>query len=256
MGGFGPVAKMQFRLLRKDPFYLLMMFGMPLVIMPIFLDTMGLALAADGYSGSSGAEQVVAGLAVLFSFFVAGSVGFSVFREHGWKTWDRLRVSGIGPWAMFFGFAVPWILVLIVYESCLMAVGTVVFDLDLGVADVPKLLLVMFGYASCIVAIALLAATTLRTANQVAAFTNVGALVLGGIGGALVPIDQLPGWAQAIAPITPTYWAMRGFNEVLLESGGMSDVLLSTVVLLASALVLAVLASFRFRADETKEFFA
>ena len=42
-----------------------------------------------------------------------------------------------------------------------------------------------------------------RSVLQLNAATNIGAMVLGGIGGAVTPIDTLPGWAQAIAPFTP-----------------------------------------------------
>jgi len=69
-------------------------------------------------------------------------------------------------------------------------------------------------------------------------------------------LEQLPGWAQAIAPATPQYWAMRGFRGVFLESASVVDVLPSVAVLFGSAAILSLLAARRFRADETKEFFA
>ena len=95
-----------------------------------------------------------------------------------------------------------------------------------------------------------------QTVNQVQALINVGAMVFGGIGGALVPLEQLPGWAQAVAPFTPHYWAMQGHRRIFLEAGQVDDVLRAFVVLIAIGGVAAAVGTQRFRADETKEFFA
>ena len=77
-------------------------------------------------------------------------------------------------------------------------------------------------------------------------------MILAGIGGALVPVSALPGWAQAIAPATPAYWAMSGFRSLILEGAGVGAVLTAVVVLLAFAGGCAALAIFRFRFEETK----
>ena len=48
--------------------------------------------------------------------------------------------------------------------------------------------------------------------------------MLAGIGGALTPFETLPGWAQTIAPVTPTYWAVKAFEKVILRGGSLSEV--------------------------------
>ena len=49
---------------------------------------------------------------------------------------------------------------------------------------------------------------------------------------------------------------MRGHNEVFLKSGDLADVAVPVAVLFAASAALIALASFRFRVDETKQFFA
>lgn len=250
------LTKVQLRIIRNDPWFLVIMFGMPLVVMPLFATTMGLSLNASGYSDATGAEQVVPGQVILFGFFVAGSTGFTVFREHGWRTWDRLRASAASSRSLLAGFAAPWVVIHVLWQLALFTAGGLALGLRFDGGSPLAMLLIVIAYAMCVISMILLATATFRTVNQLSAFQNVGAMVLGGLGGALVPYEQLPGWAQAIAPFTPTYWAMEGHRAVFLEAGGVADVVVHVAVLVGASLVIGAIAAVRFRVDETKEFFA
>jgi ABC-2 type transport system permease protein len=250
------VTKVQLRIIKNDPWFLVIMFGMPLVVMPLFQRVIGSSLVGSGYEGASGAELVVPGQMVLFGFFVGGSVGFSVYREHGWKTWDRLRSSAASPRSLLAGFAIPWILIHVLYSGTLLVVGGLIVGLRLNGGSPFAVVLMLIGYACCVIGLILLATATFRTVNQLNGLQNVGAMLFGGLGGALVPFEGLPGWAQTIAPFTPAYWAMRGHRSVFLEQGSVGDVLLPFGVLMAAAVVLGAFGVARFRVDETKEFFA
>lgn len=250
------VARVQIRILANDPWFLIILFCMPLVVMPMLRNLIGTSLTGSGYPQANGSEIAVPGGMVMFGFFVGGSVGFSVFREHGWKTWDRLRSSRTSPRALLAGFALPWIVVHVLYSVVLLVVGGLLTGLRLNGGSPIAVLLLMVAYACCVVALILLATATFRTVHQLNALQNVGAMLFGGLGGAMVPFETLPGWAQTISPVTPSYWAMDGYRSVFLEQGGVGDVLVPSAVLLAASVVLGALGTRRFRVDETKEFFA
>jgi ABC-2 type transport system permease protein len=91
-----------------------------------------------------------------------------------------------------------------------------------------------------------------RSILQLNAATNLGAMLLGGIGGAVTPFYLLPTWAQRIAPATPTYWAMRGFNSVTIAGGGLSSVALPVAALAAFSAGFTVIAAMRFGVEEAK----
>lgn len=249
------ITRVQLRILRRDPAFLVIMFGMPLIIMPILRQTVGLSLEAEGFDDATGAELAVPGQSVVFGFFVAGSVGFSVFREHGWKTWDRLRTSAASPTSLLAGFAIPWIIIHVAYQIALLVVGGLFFGLDFS-ASLGADLLVILAFSFTAISLMLLSVASFRTVNQHQAIVNLGALVMGGLGGAIVPLEQLPGWAQAIAPATPTYWVMAGHRAVFLEDGGIADVALPVLVLTAFGVLFSSVGAKKFRSDETKEFFA
>lgn len=250
------VARHQMRILRSDPAFLVIMFLMPLALMPLMRNALGINLVAAGFGDADGVEQVVPGQMVLFGFFVAGGASFALFREHGYRTWDRIRASAASPASLLAGFAGPWILIHVLYQVVLLGAGAMFFGLRLNGGSAVALLLILASFSLCSVAIVLLAASTLRTVNQVQAIVNVGAMVFGGLGGALVPLEQLPGWARAIAPATPHYWAMQGHRKIFLEQGGVGDVATAVAVLVVIGVIASMLGVVRFRADETKEFFA
>ena len=244
------------RIIRNDPSFLVIMFLMPLALMPLMRRALGINLEAAGFADADGAEQVVPGQMVLFGFFVAGGASFALFREHGWRTWDRIRASAASPTSLLAGFSAPWVAIHVLYQVVLLGAGALFFGLRLNGGSGLALLAMLAAFSFCLVALVVLAASTLRTVNQVQAIVNVGAMVFGGLGGALVPFEQLPGWAQAVAPVTPHYWAMQGHRKIFLQQGTFGDVAKAFFVLVAIGLVAAVLGAFRFRADETKEFFA
>jgi ABC-2 type transport system permease protein len=80
--------------------------------------------------------------------------------------------------------------------------------------------------------------------------------VFGAVGGALVPASTMPAWVRAVAPATPQYWAMRGYNAMILDGRGLGAALRPTLMLLGYAAVFAGIALARFRFHDAKVAFA
>ncbi len=161
------IVKQQFRIIRRDPWFLAIMFGMPMIAMPLLKRTMAISLQASGYANATGAEQVVPGQVVMFGFFVGGSAGFCVFREHGWKTWDRLRASSATPTGLLFGFATPWVIIHVLFRMALFVAGDLALGLRLNGGSIFAALVLMLAYATCVIAIIMLTTATFRTVNRV-----------------------------------------------------------------------------------------
>jgi ABC-2 type transport system permease protein len=245
------VARQDLRILRSDPAYLVIMMVMPLVVMAFIKPAFRASLQLSGASGVNGAEQAVPGVSVMFAFFLLGNLGFAVFREHAWNTWERLRASSASPAEIMVGkIAVP-LASLLVQMGVLFAVGGLVFGLHVR-GSMLGMVLVICALAICLVSLGALLLAVCRSVIQLNAATNIGTMVFAGLGGALTPLSVLPAWARAVAPITPSYWAMRGFRSVTLTDGGIASVALPIAVLLSLALGFAIVAGLRFRAEETK----
>jgi len=252
------VARHDLRILRSDPVFLITMTVMPLIIMGFMKPAFGSSAIPFGLDSDpselNGAEHAVPGVAVMFAFFLVGNVGFGVFREHGWNTWERLRASRASPIEVMAGKTVVPLLTLALQLTVLLGLGGVLFGLRIE-GSILAIVLVAAAFALCLVSLGLLLLAVTRTIMQLNAISNLGTMIFAGLGGALAPITVLPGWARSIAPGTPSYWAMRGLRSVI-AGGGMSDVLLPVAVLMGFAAVFATLAAWRFRYDEVKVSFA
>jgi ABC-2 type transport system permease protein len=117
------------------------------------------------------------------------------------------------------------------------------------------LVLLVAAVALALCAFGMLVTAVARTMNQLNAVGSVGGMAMAMLGGAWVPVASMPGWAQAIAPALPTYWAMEGFRGVILEGEGVADVVVPVLVMAAFTAVFTMLAAARFRFEETKVYF-
>ncbi len=251
----GVIVAHEIRLARRDPFSILVLLVFPIITTAFLKPAFRPALVESGFTHANGAEQVVPGQAVMSAFFVVSLVTFSFFSEHGWATWDRLRASRATSLEIIAGKSVPRVAVAIGQLGLLLVAGVVVFDLHIQGSPLALAPLIV-AFSISLVFLGVCVTALCRTAQQAGAFAYLGMVLFGAIGGAFVPIDVLPGWARAIAPVTPTYWAMRGMRSVILDGHGMGGIALPSAVLLGMAGLFSLVALRRFRFDQVKTGFA
>lgn len=139
---------------------------------------------------------------------------------------------------------------LLAQTGVLLTTGVLVFGLRVE-GSWTAVLLVVLSYLVCLLALALLGVALCRTIMQLNTAANVLALVLSGVGGALVPLSVLPSWIQPIAPGVPSYWAVRGLQSAF-GGGGVSSVTTSVLMLLVFAGLFTGTALALFRPNERK----
>lgn len=241
----------ELRLLRQDPLPVMVLVIFPLILMAFLKPTFRLALVAHGHPGASGAEQVVPGQSVANGFYIVGMTSFAFFAEHGWNTWDRLRATSATSAEIVIGKAVPFFAVSAAQFFVIFAVSIPLFGLD-SRGPLIALIPLVAAFAGCLVMLGVMVTAMCRTLQQANAVAFGGIVLFGALGGALVPLETLPGWARAVAPATPTYWVMRGFRSVILDGHGVAGVALPTGVLVAMSIVFAAIALTRFRFGDVK----
>ena len=247
----GVILAHEGRLIRRDPFPLMILVVFPIIDMAFLKAAFRPVLVQAGHSHANGAEQVVPGQAAMMAFYVVSLVIFAFFSEFTWGTWDRLRASAASSIEIVLGKAIPRVAMVLVQFVAVFLAGIVIFQLHIR-GDASALIPLVVTFSICLVLLGVAVTAVCRTAQQASAFGFAGMVLFGAIGGALVPISVLPHWARTIAPGTPTYWVMRGFRSVILDGRGISAVMAPVAVLGAMTVVFAVVALRRLRFDETK----
>jgi ABC-2 type transport system permease protein len=238
-------------LLMADAAPIVLLTLMPVVMMTFLQGTSRAVLRGAGYANASGAELVVPGMAVMFAFFGVGFIGTAFFSEHGWGTWDRLRSSRATTMEIVMGKILPSAVLIFGQLVLVFVIGVVAFGMTIN-GSVAGVGVMMLACVAVLVAFSMLLTAVLKTANQLMAVVNLAAMALTGLGGALAPVDVLPGWAQAIAPLSPAYWMLKGFRAAILEKGGLDATIIPAAATLAFAGVVAAIAVWRFSATDEK----
>lgn len=222
----------------------LFLIGMPLLIV-FFLSRA--QIGGPGYS--------IPGLSAMCGLFGAAVVGLVFFRDHGWRTWDRLRSSPATPMHILVGKALPLICLFIVQQALLLFTGWALFGMPWNGDPVAAALLVL-AIVACEASYGMLLVSMCRTVEQLSAICYLCALIMAGIGGALAPPERLPDWINTLAPISPVFWMERGFQSVILGSRPPGDLWIAVLVLFAYAFCGAAVAVRRYRIEAEKSVFS
>jgi ABC-2 type transport system permease protein len=204
-----------------------------LLLQPLYVSAMG--------DQTHGTTQVVLGELVMFSLLGMSIVGSSILTERRWNTLDRLRATPARIPELLAGKAIPIVGFLLLQQAILLTMGVLV--LGLQVADPMLLLLANVTWAVTILCLGAAIAMSVNSLAQFSAVVDIGATVIAGLSGALVPLSAMPDWARTIAPIWPGYWAMDCLRSA--AAGDAPATLLAAAVLLAFATAGATIAGIR-----------
>ena len=83
--------------------------------------------------------------------------------------------------------------------------------------------------------------------DQAGALGVMAGMLLGALGGAMVPLEIFPEPAHTLAFLTPQAWAIQGLREVALRDGTVIDVLQELGVLVLYAVALMAVGTWQFR---------
>ena len=248
------ILRHELRVMWSDPSTVIFVVVMPLIMVALMKELFATALRAEGFTDANGSEFAVPAMAVGFAAFGVGYSGFTFFRDHGWGTWDRLRATPASSVDIIVGKVLPTVGVTFVQLGLLFLLGGPLFGLTVRGSWLALGLLVA-AVALSLSAFGMLVTAVARTMNQLNAVGSVGGMAMAMLGGAWVPVSTMPGWAQAVAPALPTYWAMQGFRDVILHGAGVAHVLRPTLVMLGFAALFTLIAATKFRFEDTKVYF-
>jgi ABC-2 type transport system permease protein len=193
--------------------------------------------------------QNVPGYTIFGVFFIIQVIATSFLSEKQDGTFRRLLVAPLPRTALLLGKLLPYYLINLVQIAIMFAVGSVVFGMEIGTAPLAMVIIALSTSAAA-TGLGLLVATLGKTPEQVGGLSTMLALTLAAVGGMMVPSFVMPEFMQTIGKLSPHYWALAGFQDVLVRGLGASDVLNEAVVLCGFALVFFIFGLWRFRFQE------
>jgi len=195
----------------------------------------------------SSTQHSVPSWIVFALFFVIIPMSTIFINEKKQNTLERLRSMNVSILALFGGKMLPYMLINQVQVWVMIGVGMYIVPLFGASAlsiegSVLALVLLSFAISLSAICLSLLIAVLVDSVEQATTIGGLINILLGAIGGIMVPKFVMPAFMQEFSNISPMSWGLEGFLDIFLRQGTVMDVMNEILALLLFAFVLLGLA--------------
>ncbi len=178
-----------------------------------------------GLRDVSGFQITVPGNAVLFGFYLALTVGLSFSEERRSGTWRRLLSAPVGRATILLAKLVPYVLIGLLQFGFLFGLGVVAFGMEIGGSPL-ALAVLSLAVVLCATSLGLVIAAIGGSERGMGAIGSVALLIMGMLGGCMVPRVVMPELMRTLGLSVPHAWALDGYFELIVRQGaGLADIL-------------------------------
>ncbi len=175
---------------------------------------------------------------VLFVFLMAMVAAAALIEVRRLGVTRRMLAAPTSTLEVVLGEALGRYGIAVVQSGFIVGATVVLFGLDWG--SWPATLTIIACFSLVATAAALFIGALVRNENQSTAVGMSLGMALAALGGCMVPLEVFPDGLRTVAHITPHAWAVDAFTEVVQRGGGLGDIGLELLVLLAYGSVLMV----------------
>jgi ABC-2 type transport system permease protein len=172
---------------------------------------------------------------VLFVFVNAAASGAALVRMRNSGVLRRALASPIGSGTVVAGIGLGWLAIAVLQSLIIVGVGALVFGVNWGDPVAAIVLIVVYALVGS--GAGLLIGAIGRSEDRVSAIAPVTGLVLGALGGCMVPLEIFPPTMRAIAHVVPQFWAITAWQHLVFDGAGLGDVMVPVLVLAVFAAV-------------------
>ncbi len=193
-------------------------------------------------------QQSVPSWIVFGLFFVIIPMSTIFISERKQNTLMRLSTMNVSLPVLFGGKIIPYMLINQLQVWVMIAVGMFVVPL-FGAApltiggDLSALFAVSIALSLSAIGLSILIATVVDSVEQATTIGGIINILLGAIGGIMVPKFVMPEFMREFANVSPMSWGLEGFLDVFLRRGTLNDVLYEVTGLLLFGLISLLLAA-------------
>jgi ABC-2 type transport system permease protein len=190
-----------------------------------------------------------AGMTVQFILFAGIDAGILLLLLRQRGIWQRIRSAPVSKAEFILSRVLATSLISAFQLAVIYLAAIAIFGVRIS-GSVPGFLLVAVMFCVLNSAFGLMLATLGRSAGATRGIAIMVMLLLVMVGGAWVPSFIFPPWLQQASLVTPTRWAVDGFDATTWRGSPFGDALLPAAVLAGFALVCFAVALWRFRWEE------
>jgi ABC-2 type transport system permease protein len=205
----------------------------------------GETFVGDWY-GDNPHNQSSPGILVMFAIMGLVSSAQILVQERKTRTLQRMMSTSMRPWEIVAGHTLAMFTLVFLQTLLLVVFG----QLALGVKYAREplgVLLISVALGLWIAGMGLLIGTIVKDDSQVVVVSLMAMFLFSGLGGSWFPLEVSRGAFSMIGRAMPSYWAMNGYQNILIRGLGLESAWLPTAVLLAYAFGFFILAVWRFR---------
>ncbi len=217
-----------------------------MVVLPlVFMITFG-SIFDRGSLAGLGFQIAVPSNAALFGFFIALTVALAIVSERRTGTMQRHRAAPVARWRLLVAALLPYYVIGVGQLALVFGVGIAAFGMQV-VGTWTALVAISLALTFCAVTLGLMLAAIAGSERQLAANGAVVPLVMGMLGGCMVPRIVMPESMQTLGLVVPHAWALDAYHDVLVRPGTtLSDVAPEIAMLFAFGAVFAAIGITRF----------
>ncbi|UCG26197.1 MAG: ABC transporter permease, partial [Chloroflexota bacterium] len=182
--------------------------------------------------------HVIPNFAVMFAFFLIGTIAQALHTEKDHGTFRRLLAAPLDRGAIVGGTMLAFMIVVFLQVIFLFGVAAGVFGMPLG-DSAAGLLLITLALSLAASSLGLLLAASTRDGKQAGAVGLILGFVLAGLGGTIISfrIYEADGPLRIVGMLTPHAHAAEGFKRMTVDGLGLASVAPQGLVLFGFALV-------------------
>ncbi len=190
-------------------------------------------------------QQSVPTWIVFGMFFIIIPMSTIYINERKQHTLARLNSMNVSAFSIALSKVIPYLLIAQIQVWVMIAVGMFIVPLFNTPAleingSVPGLLFLSFALSVAAVGLSSLIAVVANSTEQATTVGGISNILLGSIGGVMVPKFFMPESMQTLANISPMSWGLDGFLDIFLKGGDFSSIVNESLLLLLFGAVLLI----------------
>jgi ABC-2 type transport system permease protein len=191
-------------------------------------------------------NQFSPGMIVQFTIFGLTSAAMIMVAERKNRAMARLLTTPMTKAELIGGHILGMFLIFFAQQVLLVVFGQFVLRVDY-LRQPAATLLIMASLSLWVATLGLLISALVKKEEQVVLFAMVGMFLFSALGGSWFSLEMVGKTFATIGHLTPTAWAIDGFQNIITRGLGLESVLLPAGIILAYALAFFGIAIWKFR---------